>query len=245
MIRDLWLVGIGTGNPSHVTLEGAEALRDAAVILLPRKGDDKEDLAHLRDAIITASGSTARIVPFQYPVRDPDLPYQARVAAWHDEIARRWIAALDGKPIDGPVALLVWGDPSLYDSTLRIAAKLSPEPAIRVVPGITAIQALTAAHAIPLNTIDGAVRVTTGRQLREHGLPPDEKSAVVMLDGLCSFTRLDPKGLYIWWGAYLGSKQQILIEGPLTKVAQRIVDTRAKARAEHGWIMDSYLLRRV
>ena len=245
MIDDLWLIGIGTGNPAHVTLEGAKALRDAAVILLPVKGSDKEDLAHLRRDIIAASGSTARIVTFEYPVRDPDLPYQARVAAWHDEIARRWVAALDGQPITGPVALLVWGDPSLYDSTMRIAERLSPRPKLRVVPGITAIQALTAAHAIPLNTVDGPVRITTGRQLREHGLPAEETTAVVMLDGLCSFQQLDPTGLHIWWGAYLGSEMQILIDGPLAEVAQRIVETRAKARAEHGWIMDSYLLRRV
>ncbi|MBY5989915.1 precorrin-6A synthase (deacetylating) [Roseovarius atlanticus] len=244
MIENLWLIGIGTGNPAHVTLEGTDALRNAAVILLPTKGDDKEDLAHLRRAIITASGSTARIVPFEYPVRDPDLPYIERVAAWHDEIARRWITALGGQSVDGPVALLVWGDPSLYDSTIRIAECLSPKPAIRVVPGITAIQALTAAHAIPLNTVDGPVRITTGRQLRETGLPENETTAVVMLDGLCSFQQIDPAGLHIWWGAYLGSEKQILIEGALTDVGQKIVDKRSEARAANGWIMDSYLLRR-
>ena len=245
MIENLWLIGIGTGNPAHVTLEGAEALRNAALILLPTKGDDKEDLAHLRHAIIAASGSSARILPFEYPVRDPDLPYEERVAAWHDEIARRWTKALDGQSIDGPVALLVWGDPSLYDSTIRIAERLSPNPAIRVVPGITAIQALTAAHAIPLNTVDGPVRITTGRQLRANGLPPGETTVVVMLDGLCSFQQLDPAGLYIGWGAYLGSANQILIQGPLAEVGRKIVDTRSRARAQHGWIMDSYLLRRI
>lgn len=245
MIQDLWLVGIGTGNPGHVTLEGAQALREAAVILLPVKGEDKEDLAHLRHAILDASGSRARVVRFAYPERDPALPYQARVAAWHDEIARRWVAALADTDITGPVALMVWGDPSLYDSTLRIAGRLAPRPRVRVVPGITAIQALTAAHAIPLNTVDGPVRITTGRQLRDHGLPESETTAVVMLDGLCSFQGLDPAGLHIWWGAYLGSDMQLLIEGPLAEVAARIVETRAAARARHGWIMDSYLLRRV
>lgn len=113
MIEQLWLIGIGTGDPSHLTLQGVEALREAAVILLPLKGDEKEDLAALRHEIIKASGSTARIVSFDYPTRDPALPYQERVAAWHDEIARRWVAALESEPPEGPVALLVWGDPSL------------------------------------------------------------------------------------------------------------------------------------
>lgn len=245
MIRDLWLVGIGTGSAAHVTLEGMQALRDAAVILLPLKGCDKEDLAALRHEIIAASGSTARIVTFDYPLRDPDLPYQDRVAAWHDEIARRWQGALGEAAVTGPVALLVWGDPSLYDSTLRIAGRLSPAPQVRVVPGITAIQALTAAHAIPLNTIDGTVRITTGRRLRAQGWPEGETTMVVMLDGLCSFRDLDPEGLHIWWGAYLGSPDQILCAGPLGEVADEIAHLRAKARARHGWIMDSYLLRRI
>ncbi|NVK62814.1 MAG: precorrin-6A synthase (deacetylating), partial [Rhodobacteraceae bacterium] len=166
MIRDLWLVGIGTGSPSHLTLEGVQALREAAVVLMPHKGDEKDALAALRRRILEASGSLARVAPFDYPERDPALPYAERVALWHDEIARRWKAAHDAVGAPGPVALMVWGDPSLYDSTLRIAARLPSKPRVRVVPGITAIQALTAAHAIPLNTINGEVRITTGRRLR-------------------------------------------------------------------------------
>lgn len=244
MIQDLWLIGIGTGSPAHVTLEGQQALRDAAVILLPLKGEGKQDLAALRHDILKAAGSRAEVRTFEYPERDPALPYATRVAAWHDEIARRWSAAMGPEPVPGPVALMVWGDPALYDSTLRIAHRLEPRPRLRVVPGITAIQALTAAHAIPLNTVDGPIRVTTGRQLRAHGLPPGEDSLVVMLDGACSFQHLDPEALHIWWGAYLGSDAQLLHSGPLAETAETILATRAAARARHGWIMDTYLLRR-
>ncbi|WP_353474392.1 precorrin-6A synthase (deacetylating) [Salipiger sp. H15] len=243
MIRDLWLVGIGTGSPGHVTLGGMQALRDAAVVLLPRKGEDKEELLALRRAILDASGTQAEIRVFDYPERDPDLPYAARVEAWHDEIGRRWCAALEPAP-EGPVALLVWGDPSLYDSTIRIAGRLEPRPALRVIPGITAIQALTAAHAIPLNEVNGAVRITTGRRLRDEGWPEGEETLVVMLDGNCSFRALDPEGLRIWWGAYLGSPAQLLCAGPLAEVGAEIAARRAEARARHGWIMDTYLLRR-
>ncbi|MGK7726851.1 SAM-dependent methyltransferase [Marinovum sp. F03] len=62
MIKDLWLIGIGTGSPAHVTLEGMQALREAAIILLPLKGDDKQDLAALRYAILEAAGSDAEIL---------------------------------------------------------------------------------------------------------------------------------------------------------------------------------------
>lgn len=243
-ITDLWLVGIGTGSPAHVTLEGMEALRAAATILLPRKGADKEALVALRSTILRESGSRAEVIPFDYPVRDPRLPYLDRVAKWHDEIARRWLEAAAKAQRQGPVALLVWGDPALYDSTLRIAARLDPAPTLRVVPGITAVQALTAAHAIPLNDLNAPVTITTGRRLHTGGWPERADSLVVMLDGEGRFREIDPEGVEIWWGAYLGSPDQILRKGPLADVADDIWRTREAARARHGWIMDTYLLRR-
>lgn len=244
MMTELWLIGIGTGHPGHVTLEGQQALRDATAVLVPRKGVGKEDLAHLRHAILDAAGATASVIAFDMPVRDETLPYDARVEKWHDEIARRWQSALEHVP-DGPVALLVWGDPGLYDSTLRIAARLHPAPKLRVVPGITALQALTAAHAIPFNTVNGAVTVTTGRRLRDHGWPESAETVVVMLDAQCSFQTLEPGGLHIWWGAFLGMPEQVLEAGPVPLVSKHIVAKRADARAQHGWIMDTYLLRRI
>ncbi len=245
MIRDLWLIGIGTGSPQHITLEGRQALRNAACILLPRKGAGKDDLAGLRKAILEAAGATARVLAFDMPVRDESLPYLERVARWHDEIAARWGMTIGAAQVDGPVALLVWGDPGLYDSTLRIAERLDPAPAVRVVPGITALQALTAAHRIPFNTVNGAVTVTTGRRLRDHGWPEGADTVMVMLDGECSFQTLDPTGLRIWWGGFLGMPEQVLEHGPLGEIGPRIIQTRAAARAAHGWIMDTYLLRRI
>lgn len=243
-VEDLWLIGIGTGSVSHITLEGVQALRDASVILLPHKGPGKDDLAELRYQIIAHSGTQAQIIAFPYPERDPALPYGARVSDWHDEIARRWQSAMAQAKASGPVALLVWGDPSLYDSTLRIAARLTPVPRLRVVPGITAIQALTAAHAIPLNTVNGPVHITTGRRLRAEGWPEGAETVVVLLDGEAGFQHIAEAGVTIWWGAYLGSPQQMLHHGALPDVAAEIIALRADARAQHGWIMDTYLMRK-
>lgn len=244
MLQDLWLIGIGTGSPGHLTAEGAQALKEAAVILVPHKGEDKTDLADIRHRMIAASGTTAQVISFDYPVRDPAQPYLDRVDAWHDEIARRWQAALADATVSGPVAVLVWGDPSLYDSTIRIAARLVPQPSVRVVPGISAIQALTAAHMLPLNTINGAVVITTGRRLRDTGWPDGAETVVVMLDGACSFQHLPTDGLTIWWGAFLGMEEQLLDHGRVQDVTERIMSTRAVARKQHGWIMDIYILRK-
>ena len=113
-----------------------------------------------------------------------------------------------------------------------------------VIPGITSLQALTASHAIPINDIGAPFIVTTGRRLRDEGWPAGVDTIAVMLDGECSFRSIDAKGVTIWWGAYVGMAEEIILSGPLSEMSDRIVATRAKARADHGWIMDIYILRR-
>lgn len=220
-------------------------MAEADLFLVPHKGDGKSDLVDLRTQIIAEVRGNAPIELFDMPVRDETLPYIARVDAWHDEIARRWTTAMAQHPGARKIALLVWGDPSLYDSTLRIAARLDPMPEVRVVAGITSVQALTAAHAIPLNTLNAPVTISTGRRLRDRGWPDGCETLVVMLDGDCTFQSLDGAAYDIWWGAYLGMPEQILDAGRLADVSDRIVQRRAEARAAHGWIMDTYLLRKL
>lgn len=242
---ELTLIGIGTGNPDHVTFQGARAIRDADLILIPRKGENKADLAGLREEIIAAVTDTPpQIAYFDIPKRRSDDGYLRGVDEWHDAIALRWQQAIADHPTAKHVALLIWGDPSLYDSSLRIAARLDPQPTTRVIPGITALQALTAAHAIPINDLGAPYVVTTGRRIRDEGWPVNASKVAVMLDGECSFQSLEMHHYDIWWGAYVGMKEEILITGPLADVAQQILDTRASARANHGWIMDIYLLKK-
>jgi precorrin-6A synthase len=243
-VKHLTLIGIGTGNPDHLTLQAVKALNAVDLVMIPRKGDSKADLAELRRAICAevVTNPSVQIVEFDLPVRDAANPsYQTGVNDWHDAIASVWQATMSAHPA-ASVALLVWGDPSLYDSTLRIAARLR-DVTVTVVPGITSIQALTAAHAMPLNEIGEAVTITTGRQLLE-GWPEGADTLVIMLDGKCSFQAIDPQRISIWWGAYVGMKEEIIIAGDLSSMGAKIIETRAAARAAHGWIMDIYILRR-
>jgi precorrin-6A synthase len=242
---NLFLIGIGTGNPGHLTGEATRALNAADLILLPRKGDDKSDLADIRHLILRqVLTGPVPVAEYDVPQRADQPDYLGAVNDWHDAIAQVWLDAITERlPQGGDVALMVWGDPSLYDSTLRIAARL-PGVAVRVIPGITSLQVLTAAHAIPLNTVAAPVTITTGRQLRDHGWPEGATTLAVMLDKGGAFTTIDPDGTTIWWGAYVGMPQQSLIHGPLAKVSDDILATRAALRARHGWIMDIYLLRR-
>ncbi len=242
-MRHLTLIGIGTGHPDHLTRGAVRAMQAAGTILIPRKGASKEDLAELRRALVdSVVDGPVRVVEFDLPVRDESIAdYRERVDRWHDAIAAVWRQAAQGAD---RVAMLVWGDPSLYDSTLRIAGRHSPVPQIEVIPGITALQALTAAHAVPLNGVGEPVVITTGRQLRDHGWPAGADRVAVMLDAGGAFHALDPAGVTIWWGANLGLPSQALDRGRLAEAGPRILQTRAALRAAHGWVMDIYLLAR-
>ncbi len=238
------MIGIGAGDPDYVTAQAVDALNDTDVFFAMDKGLQKDDLVALRRQIcerfIHERGY--RFVALPDPPRAKDGDYRQAVADWHAERARIWADAIDAElDTNGVGAFLAWGDPSLYDSTLRILDAVASHVDIDydVIPGITAIQALTARHRIPLNDVGEPVLITTGRQLRENGL---SGAAVVMLDGDCSF-RECPPDTRIWWGAYLGTADELLVAGTVGEVGSAIVDLRADARARHGWIMDTYLLR--
>lgn len=241
----LWLIGIGTGNPDHVTGAAIRALNAADLILIPRKGEARSDLADLRRQILAqVLTAPVQVAEYDVPPRADQDDYLGAVNDWHDAIAQAWSGTISAhRPDAANVALMVWGDPSLYDSTLRIATRL-PGLTVRVIPGITSLQALTAAHAIPLNTLATPVTITTGRQLRDHGWPEGATSVAVMLDKGGAFTAIEPIDTHIWWGAYVGMPEETLLHGPLSDVAGEILATRSRLRAAHGWIMDIYLLRR-
>lgn len=244
-MRFIHVIGIGAGDPDYVTAQAISALNDTQVFFAMDKGETKDDLVALRREIcrrFISDESGYRFVELPDPVRAKGGDYRQAVTDWHQARARLWARAIaDELADDGVGAFLAWGDPSLYDSTLRILDLVAEhvEFDYDVIPGVTAIQALTARHRIPFNDVGEPVLVTTGRQLRENGL---SGSAVVMLDGDCSFRSCAP-GTRIWWGAYLGTPDELLMAGTVGEVGEQIVELRADARARHGWIMDTYLLR--
>jgi precorrin-6A synthase len=112
-----------------------------------------------------------------------------------------------------------------------------------VIPGISAIQALAARHRIALNRIGKSIHITTGRKIAE-GLPDNIDDVIVMLDADCSFKHLGDSEIDIYWGAYVGTEDEILVAGDLRERMQDIERVRTEAKARKGWIMDTYLLRR-
>ncbi len=249
-MKHLLVIGIGAGNVDQVTMQAVRALNRVDVFFVLDKGEATQELVTLRQEILDryVTGSDYRVVEGADPERDrTTTAYAAAVEDWRRRRADVCEVMVRDELTDGQVgAFLVWGDPSLYDSTLGIVDDLlarGVDLAHEVVPGVSSISALVARHRISLNRVGGAVQVTTGRRLREHGWPDGVEDVVVMLDPHCSFAAL-PADIEVFWGAYLGMPDELLLRGRIGDVADEIGRVRAAARERKGWVMDTYLLRR-
>lgn len=249
-MRKILIIGIGAGNPDYLTVQAIDALNRADVFFIPDKGAEKAALRQLRTEICERfiKNTTYRTVPFKIPRRaEAGEDYRSSVDEWHAKIEADYERLFAKELTEAECgAFLVWGDPSLYDSTLRILEAMQRKDfafEYEVIPGISAVQALAARHRIALNRIGEPVLITTGRKLAD-GFPNDVGDVVVMLDGAQTFKQVASDDLDIYWGAYLGSGDEILVSGKLSEVMDEIERIRSKAREEHGWIMDTYLLRK-
>lgn len=248
-MRKLYLIGIGAGNPEYITVQAIKALNLVDVFFFMDKGETKQDLVNLRKQICERyiENKSYRVVEADDPVRDPTISdYTTRVELWHLQRALIYEEMIAQQLEEGQCgAFLVWGDPSLYDSTLRMIEYIMTRGRLcfefEIIPGITSMQALAARHKISLIGIGESIVITTGRQLAA-GLGRTAERSIVMLDGQCSFNTLLDEELDIFWGAYLGMEQEVLLSGKIADVARRIVEVRNEQRQKNGWIMDTYLL---
>jgi precorrin-6A synthase len=249
-MRTVSVVGIGSGNPEHVTVQAVSELNAADVVFMLDKGEGRESLADVRtqicDRYVTGG---CRIVTAADAQRDRGAPqYAAAVQEWRARRADIYERLLAGELAeDDRGVFLAWGDPALYDSTLHVLAEVRARGRIgfdlRVIPGISSVQALAAQHQISLTRTGRPLHITTGRRLAAEGFPAHSDDVVVMLDARTAFTVANDDD-EIYWGAYVGTPDEILIAGRVADVGPRIVAERAAARQRHGWIMDTYLLRR-
>jgi precorrin-6A synthase len=247
-VRKIYVIGIGAGDPDHLTLQAAKAIGRTNVFFLLDKGEAKSSMIELREGLIQRYGRPGKRIA---EGRDPDRDrtpgdYVSTVADWRSRrsaIVEELIVANQREDEIG--AFLVWGDPALYDSTLAILEEILSRGTIsftyEVIPGISSVSALAAKHRVGLNRVGRPFQVTTGRRLAE-GWPEGVPDVVVMLDAQQAYTAYPDAEIY--WGAYVGTPDEILRSGRVADVADEISEVRAGARERHGWIMDTYLLRR-
>ncbi|MBV4519561.1 precorrin-6A synthase (deacetylating) [Pseudomonas sp. SWRI74] len=250
-MKKILVIGIGAGNPDYITMQAVKALNRVDVFFLMDKGQSKDKLIDLRREICERyiSDHDYRFVEAQSPERERgDVDYTSSVDELNLAKQRTFELLINEQMTDGQCGgFLVWGDPALYDSTVRILQAMLDTGAcafeFEVIPGITSVQALAAQHKVPLNQIGRSVEITTGRRLAA-GQVSDADSLVVMLDAQDAYRQVADQDTEIYWGAYLGTPDEILISGKLKDVADEIERVRKAARLVNGWIMDTYLLRK-
>ncbi|MFI6658445.1 precorrin-2 C(20)-methyltransferase [Streptomyces sp. NPDC050523] len=138
-------VGVGPGDPELVTVKGVNALRAAAVVVVPVMAapDGKDGGEPGR-----AEATVLHYVPGEKVVRvvfalNERSDHARREAAWDAAGAR--VAELLREY--GTVAFATIGDPNVYSTFTYLAhtiAGLVPGTAVETVPGITAMQDLAA-----------------------------------------------------------------------------------------------------
>lgn len=244
------VIGIGAGHPDHLTLQAVKAMNEVDVFFIPDKGAEKEALGRLRLEMIDrhVRERSHRRVAYGVPQRTKGGDYQAAVADWHDALETVFSRLILEELGDGETgAFLVWGDPALYDSTIRILARLAARPGLafdyEIIPGISSVQALAAAHKVALNAIGRSVLISNGRQ-SEEGFPDNADSLVIMLNAEKVIRQLDGE-LEVYWGANLGLDGEALVAGSLKDVRDDIERKRAETRAAQGWVMDVALVKRL
>lgn len=250
-MKQLKVIGIGAGNPDYITMQAVKALNSVDVFFLMDKGSSKDKLIDLRREICERyiTHDAWRFVEARSPERERgDVDYTLAVEELNLAKQQTFVRLIDDEMSDGQCAgFLVWGDPGLYDSTVRILQEILASGRcvfeFEVIPGITSVQALAAQHKVPLNRIGRSIEITTGRRLA-GGQVSDTDSLVVMLDAEDSYHQVADQETQIYWGAYLGTPDEILISGKLKDVADEIGRVRKAARLANGWIMDTYLLRK-
>jgi len=252
--RRIRIIGVGPGDPEMVTLEAVAAMRSVDFFLVTDKSGTvkkgmPDPLVHARERLLDRHLDRPAVV---VKIRDAprerraeftgtDEEYRAAVQAWHDARVEKYAAALAEHP--GDAGFLVWGDPAFYDSTIRVIDSLAEhvDVEVDVIPGISSIQLLAARHRIVLHGVGRPLYVTTARAVAD-AVAAGHDNLVVMLNRVVELPGLEDWS--IWWGGNLGTPEEELVAGRVGDVLGEIDVARERLRADAGWVMDIYLLRR-
>lgn len=149
--RTLIGVGVGPGDPELVTLRTVRILREADAILVPYT-EATTDGPGRAETIITAVAPeiVERIKRIPFSMRERSGVGEKRRASWQVSADAAITAFDEGART---VALATVGDPTVFSTFTYLRANVEerlPDVSVELSPGITAMQALSAASGRPL-----------------------------------------------------------------------------------------------
>ena len=159
-MRFAHVIGIGPGGVDQLTVEAVRPARVTCdAFLVADKGLRVRPGRPARRDPRAARARQRRLVQVTDPPRDREphtaASYERAVDDWHDARAAVFGSAIaSAVPEGGTVGFLVWGDPALYDSTIRVLDRIVTSGAVAldydVVPGVSAVSLLAARHRLVL-----------------------------------------------------------------------------------------------
>jgi len=200
--RRIHIIGIGAGDPDYVTAQAVSALNDTDVFFVVDKGEAKSALVAWRREICARFIDPARsyrFVELPDPPRAGTADYRAAVTDWHTARTQLWSEAIANELGPGEVgAFLAWGDPSLYDSTLRILEVVGRHLDVDydVIPGITAVErSIQAGMTVDPGCAGLLAEIPDYTWKRERSTGAEKEEPVDVGDDACDALRYGVMGL--------------------------------------------------
>lgn len=128
-MKKIFIIGIGAGDPDHVTMQAVNALNEVDVFFIMDKGPSKAKLTELRKEMCCRyiKGTDYRFVEAASPewTRGTEN-YRSTIEDLNRDKQAVFERLVAEELADGECgAFLVWGDPALYDSTIRIVESIA------------------------------------------------------------------------------------------------------------------------
>mgnify|MGYP000588521468 CR=1 FL=1 len=159
----LYLVGVGPGDPELMTCRAVRVLEQTKVWVVPKAKTDGASAA-LQIASAMVEIADKEILEVRFPMKKVRLEqeHDSEVLQGWQEAAEMVLARLDqGEDVAFPTL----GDPGLYSTsfyllnTLLEIQETHQEPAVTIIPGITAMSACSAQFNAPLGLGDDLLTV--------------------------------------------------------------------------------------
>ena len=156
----LYGIGVGPGDPRHITLRAASLVMGVAVIAYFAKRGLKGNARTIADPLIGRGREEIRL---EYPVTEEipavDPAYGLQMSAFYAAAAERLARILrEGHS----VGLLAEGDPFFYGSCMHMWRRLCSAFPVEIVPGVTGMSGCWTRAGAPITWGDDALTVLTG-----------------------------------------------------------------------------------